>query len=418
MTQHVSRSKLLKSRNLIARVAFCLFAAAGAFAAQITGTVTNGTTNRPSSGDEVVLLSLSNGMDEVSHTKTDSHGHYSLNVPDEQALHLVRAARQSVQYFTPVPAGTTTADVTIYDAATQLESVATYARVFHFQASGGTLDVSDMYVIKNQSLPPRSKIGNQTFAVTLPDGAELRQASITGPGGKPLPVAPVPSAVKNHYAFDFPIRPGETSFEVVYKLPYSGQYEFSLTPDTPLNELGVLLPKSMKFTGVSSDFPQDRDEAGLAVFFTKNVPANQPVKFSLAGEGLVPEEGSQGAPDTSSGSQSDAPATPSNAVPTRSSALWYIVGVIAGVIVGCALVLWRKASRKKSAAAKPKSSGLKRTEAQSLPAATEPDDMLNVLKEELFQLETDRVNGKISDEEYERSKAGLDTLLRRQMSRK
>ena len=37
--------------------------------------------------------------------------------------------------------------------------------------------------------------------------------------------------------------------------------------------------------------------------------------------------------------------------------------------------------------------------------------MLDVLKEELFQLETDRLNGKISEEEYEKSKAGLDTLL-------
>ena len=34
----------------------------GAFAAQITGTVTNATTNKPSSGDEVVLLSLANGL--------------------------------------------------------------------------------------------------------------------------------------------------------------------------------------------------------------------------------------------------------------------------------------------------------------------------------------------------------------------
>ena len=69
----------------IAGLAFCLFASAGAFAAQITGTVTNGTTNRPSSGDEVTLLSLASGMEEVGKTKTDSQGHYKLNVPDEGA---------------------------------------------------------------------------------------------------------------------------------------------------------------------------------------------------------------------------------------------------------------------------------------------------------------------------------------------
>ncbi len=33
--------------------------------------------------------------------------------------------------------------------------------------------------------------------------------------------------------------------------------------------------------------------------------------------------------------------------------------------------------------------------------------MLGVLKEELFQLETDRLNGKISEEEYIKTKAGL-----------
>jgi hypothetical protein len=44
--------------------------------------------------------------------------------------------------------------------------------------------------------------------------------------------------------------------------------------------------------------------------------------------------------------------------------------------------------------------------------------MLEVLKDELFQLETDKLNGKISQEEYEKTKAGLDTLFRRQMKRK
>ena len=58
------------------------------------------------------------------------------------------------------------------------------------------------------------------------------------------------------------------------------------------------------------------------------------------------------------------------------------------------------------------------TQAQSQAAKPRQSDMLDVLKDELFQLETDRVNGKISQEEYEKSKAGLDTLFRRQMKNK
>ncbi|MGZ7107246.1 MAG: hypothetical protein ACXVKC_17550 [Candidatus Angelobacter sp.] len=409
----------MRYRNWIAAFTFSLLASVGAFAAQITGTVANATTNKPSSGDEVVLLSLANGMDEVAKTTTDSQGRYTLNIPDDGAQHLVRVARQSVHYFKSAPPGTTTADITVYDAATQLEGLVTDARVFHLQASGGSMDVHDLYILNNQSQPPRTKIGNQTFAVTLPDGAEMGEASLTGPSGMPLTVAAVPSGAKNRYAYDFPIRPGQTRFEVTYKLPYSGSHEFSFKPETQLSELGVLLPKSMKFNGVSGGFAQDVDEAGLAVYFAKNVPANQEVKFSVSGEGLIPNEPPGGSPSQPTGESSGAP-IPSSSGGTRE-ALWFIVGALVILIGGGAFVMWRKSTAARAAANDPKTAratSKARVQAQTQPAKAPQGDMLDVLKDELFQLETDRVSGKISQEEYEKSKAGLDTLFRRQMKKK
>jgi hypothetical protein len=405
----------LRYRNWIAAFIFSFLAGAGAFAAQITGTVTNATTNKPSSGDEVVLLSLANGMDEVAKTKTDSQGHFTLNVPDEGAQHLIRVARQSVNYFTSAPPGATTADVTVYDAATQVEGIVTDARVFHLQASGGRMDVQESYILNNQSQPPRSKIGNQTFAITLPDGAEMGQASLTGPSGMPLTVAAIPSGTKNRYAYDFPIRPGQTRFEVTYKIPYSGAHEFSFKPETPLSELGVLLPKSMKFTGVTGGFIQDVDEAGLAVFFAKNVPANQEVKFSVSGEGLIPND----VPGANAGEPSGGAAIPSSSGGT-SAVLWFVGGAIVILIGGGAFVLWRRTAAGRVARDPKAAKAASKARAQEQRQAAKPQqgDMLDVLKDELFQLETDRLNGKISQEEYEKGKAGLDTLFRRQMKRK
>ena len=43
--------------------------------------------------------------------------------------------------------------------------------------------------------------------------------------------------------------------------------------------------------------------------------------------------------------------------------------------------------------------------------------MLDAIKDELFQLETDRVEGKISQQDYDAAKRGLETLLRRQMKK-
>ena len=397
---------------------FSLLVSAGAFAAQITGTVTNATTNKPSSGDEVTLLSLASGMEEVGTTKTDSQGHYALNVPDEGGQHLVRVARQSVHYFKAAPPGVTTVDITVYDAATQVEGLVTDARVFHLQASGGSMDVQELYILNNQSQPPRTKIGNQTFSVTLPDGAQMGEASLTGPSGMPLTVAAVPSGAKDRYAYDFPIKPGQTRFEVTYKVPYSGSHEFSLKPESPLSELGVLLPKSMKFNDVSGGFAQDVDEAGLAVFFAKNVPANQEVKFSVSGEGLIPNEPPGGSPSQPAGESGGTP-IPSSSGGTRE-ALWFIVGALVILIGGGAFVMWRKSAAARAAAQDPKAAkAASKTRAQAQAQTARPQgDMLDVLKDELFQLETDRVSGKISQEEYEKSKAGLDTLFRRQMKRK
>ena len=41
--------------------------------------------------------------------------------------------------------------------------------------------------------------------------------------------------------------------------------------------------------------------------------------------------------------------------------------------------------------------------------------VLDALKEELFQLETDRIQSKVSAEDYDKAKAALDTALQRAM---
>ena len=44
--------------------------------------------------------------------------------------------------------------------------------------------------------------------------------------------------------------------------------------------------------------------------------------------------------------------------------------------------------------------------------------LLEAMKEELFQLEIDRQQGKISAEEYAKAKAALDETMRRALARK
>src|SRR5690349_11668447 len=78
---------------LILVLAFALTAAAE----NLTGTVTNGTTGKPSAGDDVVLIKLAQGMEEAGRTKTDKQGRFSLTL-DAPGPHLVRVIHQEVTY--------------------------------------------------------------------------------------------------------------------------------------------------------------------------------------------------------------------------------------------------------------------------------------------------------------------------------
>ncbi|HEU4413666.1 MAG TPA: carboxypeptidase-like regulatory domain-containing protein, partial [Candidatus Angelobacter sp.] len=340
------------------------------FAAQIVGTVTNGTTNKPAAGNQVVLLSLDGGMNEVAKATTDSQGRFAIEVPDSVPQHLLRVNYQSVNYFQNIPPGTTSADITIYDSAKQVAGIFEYARVYTLQSERGVLDVSAMYTLKNESQPPRTKMDEETFEIELPKGAHLVDASAIGPSGLPLPVSPVPTGKNNRYALVFPIRPGEAKFRVSYTVQYSGSYEFSLTPDSSLAELGVLLPKSMQFAGLTRNFSQDSDEAGLAVFFAKDLPAHQPVKFSISGEGVAPREAQAG---EAAGAPTSGPPAQS---PTGSSSplLFVMIGMVVVVAVG-GVLLWRRSVERTpqghaAASHKAQQNKSRRTGEESSPATT------------------------------------------------
>src|SRR6478672_7359108 len=66
---------------------FLLFALTlSANAETLRGVVKNGTTNKPSAGDEVVLKRVGNGMEDVGATKTNSKGELTLNPPATRDL--------------------------------------------------------------------------------------------------------------------------------------------------------------------------------------------------------------------------------------------------------------------------------------------------------------------------------------------
>src|SRR5437879_292585 len=112
--------------RMISVLLVVVLAAAFASAATLTGTVKNLTTNKPSVGDEVALLSLSQGMSEIAHSKTDAKGAFTFSIDDPDNPHLVRVTHDGVNYFPPggpIRPGAATVEIPIYDAAKKVDGI-------------------------------------------------------------------------------------------------------------------------------------------------------------------------------------------------------------------------------------------------------------------------------------------------------
>ncbi|HEX6905868.1 MAG TPA: carboxypeptidase regulatory-like domain-containing protein, partial [Terriglobales bacterium] len=232
----------LATRCLLA-AAFLVLLAAGAFADTLTGTVTNGTNGKPSSGDDVVLIKLAQGMQEAGRTKTNSKGNFSLNVDNLSEPHLVRVNHQGVNYFQPAPPGTNSVNLQVFDVSKKLKDISTTVDVMRFQAQNGQLQVLELYAVQNNSKPPRSQMSDDNYEIQLPPEAQIDTSLAKAPGGQPVNSAPVPLKQKGRYTFVFPLRPGETQFEIGYHLPYSGQAKIDPKPLVAQQHFVVMLPK-------------------------------------------------------------------------------------------------------------------------------------------------------------------------------
>jgi 5-hydroxyisourate hydrolase-like protein (transthyretin family) len=159
------------------------------YGSTVTGIVTNKTTGKPAAGDSVVLIGLTSNMQEISRTKTNAAGHYSIEVP-EVGMHLIRVDHQKAAYFAAVAPGATNADVVVYDVATRVPGITTDAEVLRVETDPQGLHVTQSYLVGNSSSPPRTQFGTASYEIYLPAGVQPEQPIAMGPGGMPVVECP------------------------------------------------------------------------------------------------------------------------------------------------------------------------------------------------------------------------------------
>jgi hypothetical protein len=160
-----------------------------------------------------------------------------------------------------------------------------------------------------------------------------------------------------------------------------------------------------------------------------NTRVGQPLNFSISGTGTLndPGDDSQGAPHPVGDETVTPPAGDSRLGRRLSSSVgtsdpaqryrWYILGILLLLLGGGGVYFMRRS--RTTTVARSGASGRQVPNRLSAPPrrSKRSDLQFDELKNELFQLEVERQQGRISQREYERVRAELDQTLDRAIKR-
>jgi hypothetical protein len=397
--------------------------AISARAGTLHGTVKNGTTGKLAEGVEVVLIQLQGGMQPVANSKTDAQGSFSFDNPSlgGQPM-LVRAIYKGINFHQPVPPGSGTVEVSIFEPSKDPKTISVASRIVFFQPSGDKLTVAEEYSIQNNSHPPQAYFrADGNFDFVIPESAKLQHVAASGPTGMPVVQSPIDKK-KGKYAIAYALRPGQNTVRYSYEVPYPGDTTtVKLATIYPAARLLVVASPTVQING--DGLQSGGQEQGMAVYGRENIPANNVMAVNISGTAPplqnsgAESSGGQGAQEA----QAPAPAASIQSVPGRLDVLkWPLIAGFAGVFALGAMLLARKpvaiiatgdASGSASAAA-----SMPRPPVPSPGALSQVDAAVNhsldALKDQMFRLELRRQAGTISEQEYAQERGRAEKVLR------
>lgn len=341
--------------------ALCLLFPLACSAQTIHGNVKNGTTGKPESGHQVILFTAAG---DQARATTNDNGDFQINSGKDSSPHslaILQVIHKGVEYSQAVRPGRET-NLNVYEPSSEVKGITGYLSILQFQVKGKLLQVTELHALSNESNPPTTRVDSNNLVLSVPDGAQIRPATVSGPDGgtTKLPLIAV-AGRKGQYRIEFPIKPGLTKYAISYEVPYSGDLVFRRQVQYPVKRVGVIVPESMHLRSLGAKrFRPIADQPGTSEHVLNKLAANATFRFELSGDGELAESfrpSNPGEPARSAKpNKTISAAWPLHAVltaqlasaepraPTGSAKEYLTAGI--GMCILAAIVLWRMMLRR------------------------------------------------------------------------
>ncbi len=326
-------------KRIILVFASGLLAVSGALA-KIDGTVINRTTNKPQPGVAISLIKPGQqGMRTLGTTTTDPQGHFSFDKDEPGGgPQLLQANYGDVNYnklMTPnIP--TSNVEVDVYEA-TKSPAVAQIAqRMLVIEPTLSQISVSETVIVQNSSTTTYNDtaLGGLRFYLPPASNGQVR-ISAQGPQGMPLPRPAEKTNEADVFKVDFPIKPGETEFQVSYVLPAGSPFTYHgrvvSVKGMSAGPLRVVAPTGVTLSG--KDVQQLGTEPNTQATIYNVVPAGG-FSFDIAGTGSLHND------DAGAADSSDSPQV-TEGKPQIYTHMGWLVGLALTILALGLVVLFR-----------------------------------------------------------------------------
>lgn len=233
------------------RILIAFLASMACALAAVDGTVVNQTTGKPQAGVLITLVQPgAAGMQTLATVRSNAEGKFSVDTRLPPGPILIQAIYQAVQYTVPVPPGspTTGLAVNVFDATTEPASGKVAEHILVIEPGPNGIQISETFLTQNGTSKTYSDSANGSVRFYVPEaGRDKAQITISAPGGMPITRSPESTKTPGVYKATYPIKPGETRFDVVYALPPGDS--LSLRNPDPATPLNLVTPPSVTLSG-------------------------------------------------------------------------------------------------------------------------------------------------------------------------
>jgi hypothetical protein len=301
----------------------------------VDGTVINGTTGKPAANTIVSLVQPGQGgMQTLASVKSDAQGMFRID-KSVQGPQLVQALYSGVLYNKVLMPGapSTGLEVIVFDSTSRPGVAKVSQHFIVLQPSAKDMSVSEGILYLGDPKLTFNDAANGTLHFYLPPEAKgIVSVTINAPGGMPIQRPAEKTNQPNVYKVSYPIKPGETRFDLSYLIPSATPLTFAGKILHNEGSSDLVVPNGVTIKGDNLDLAGQEPKTQASIYRIKGTSFN----VEVTGTGSLRQPEAPAADD-----DSGAP-TIEQVKPRIYEQLYLILGMTFTILALGSFLLYRK----------------------------------------------------------------------------